>query len=160
MSRRRKGDFVRDIGVDLRFGSPLVQKLINALMRRGKKSIARSIVNDAFDIMAKKYSGDESKVLEVFNRAMVEIAPVVAVRPKRVGGSVYQIPTEVPKRRSHSLALRWLITSAQVRADKTMGQRLANELLDAYDGRGGAVKKKSDVQRMAEANRAFSHYAW
>jgi len=160
MSRRRKEEFSRDIGVDLRFGSPLVQKLINTLMRRGKKNLARTIVDDAFDIMIKKYNGDEDKALEVFNRAMVEIAPVVAVKPKRVGGSVYQIPTEVPKRRSHSLALRWLITAAKSRSDKTMGQRLAYELLDAYDGRGGAVKKKTDVQRMAEANRAFSHYAW
>ena len=160
MSRRRKEEFARDIGVDMRFGSPLVQKLINSVTRRGKKNLARSIVNDAFDIIAKKYSGDEAKTLEVFNRAMVEISPVVAVKPKRVGGSVYQIPTEVPKRRSQSLALRWLITSAQSRSDKTMGQRLAYELLEAYDGRGGAVKKKLDVQRMAEANRAFSHYAW
>jgi len=144
----------------MRFSSPLVQKLINSVTRRGKKNTARSIVYDAFDIIAKKYSGDEQKALEVFNRAMVEISPIVAVKPKRVGGSIYQIPTEVPKRRSSSLALRWLITSAKARSDKTMGQRLAYELLDAYEGRGGAVKKKSDVQRMAEANRAFSHYAW
>jgi len=160
MSRRRKEEFARDIGVDLRFGSPLVQKLINTVTRCGKKSTARSIVNDAFDIIAKKYNGDEQKTLEVFNRAMVEISPIVAVKPKRVGGSVYQIPTEVPKRRSHALAFRWLINSAKARSDKTMGQRLAFELLEAYEGRGGAVKKKSDVQRMAEANRAFSHYAW
>jgi len=160
MSRRRKEEFARDIGVDMRFSSPLVQKLINSVTRRGKKNTARSIVYDAFDIIAKKYSGDEQKALEVFNRAMVEISPIVAVKPKRVGGSIYQIPTEVPKRRSSSLALRWLITSAKARSDKTMGQRLAYELLDAYEGRGGAVKKKSDVQRMAEANRAFSHYAW
>jgi len=160
MSRRRKGEHARDIGVDLRFGSPLVQKLINSILRRGKKSIARGVVNDAFDVMVKRTGGDDQKALEVFNKAMIEIAPIVAVRPKRVGGSVYQIPTEVPKRRSQALAMRWLIDAAKARPDKTMGLRLAHELLDAYEGRGGAVKKRSDMQRMAEANRAFSHYAW
>ena len=160
MSRRRKKDYVRDIGVDRRFGSALVQKLINTILRRGKKSTASFIVYNALDIMAKKSGNDERRALEAFNKAIEEITPVVAVRSKRVGGSVYQIPTEVPKRRGQSLAMRWLITAAMGRGDKNMGQRLANELLEASDGKGGAVKKRTEVQRMAEANRAFSHYAW
>lgn len=160
MSRRRKENYVRDIGVDRRFGSVLVQRLINSILRRGKKNIACTIVYNALDTMTKKSGNDERRALEAFNKAIEEITPVVAVRSKRVGGSVYQIPTEVPKRRGQSLAMRWLISAAKARGDKNMGQRLANELLDASEGKGGAVKKRMEVQRMAEANRAFSHYAW
>lgn len=160
MPRRKKASFVRDSGVDARFNSPLVQQLINVIMERGKKSVARRIVYDAFDIIAKKTNSDDKKSLEFFNKAFEEIVPVVEVRPRRVGGSVYQIPTEVAPRRARSLGMRWLIKAAAARSGKTMGQRLANELFDAREGRGGAVKKRSDVQRMAEANRAFSHYAW
>jgi len=160
MPRRRKTEFKREIGVDSRFKSPLVQKLINTIMHKGKKSVAQSVVYDAMDFLLKKAGNDDQKVLDFFSKALDQITPRVEVRPKRVGGSVYQIPTEVVPKRRQALALRWLIGAARVRGDKTMGQRLAYEILDAFEGRGGAVKKRSDVQRMAEANRAFSHYAW
>ncbi len=160
MPRRQRKIEARDIGVDTRFQSQLVQKFINILMKRGKKSIARAIIYDAFDLMAKKLNNDEKKAFELFNKAIDQLVPQVEVRPRRVGGSVYQIPVEVPQRRAHSLALRWLIAAASDRTDKTMSDRIVKELFDVVEGRGGAVKKKSDVQRMAEANRAFSHYAW
>lgn len=160
MARRRSVNFVRDIGVDPRFGSESVQKLINVVMWRGKKNVAREIVYDAFDLIIKKCGGSAEKALELFDKAMEQITPLVEVRPRRVGGSVYQIPKEVPVRRGRSLAFRWLISMAAERGDKTMGMRLANELLDAAEGRGGAVKKKQDGHKMAESNRAFSHYAW
>ena len=160
MPRRKKVLLRRDIGVDDRFGSLLIQKLINVVMERGKKSVARSIVYEAFDCIALKVSGDDKKAFMLFEKAMENIKPYVEVRSRRVGGGVYQIPTEVRAGRQMSLSLRWLIDSAASRSDKTMGKRLASELLDAADGHGNAVKKKTDVHRMAEANRAFSHYAW
>ncbi len=160
MPRRRKEDYTRDIGVDPRFLSNRLQKLINMVMWRGKKNTARNIVYSAMDELVKKSKGDEKKALELFNKAYEAIMPVVEVRPRRVGGSVYQIPVEVPRKRAQSLALRWLIEGAASRNDETMGLRLARELMDASEGRGVAVKKRSDVQRMAEANRAFSHYAF
>jgi small subunit ribosomal protein S7 len=158
---RRKSTFLkRDIGVDPRFGSSLVQKMINVIMERGKKNVARSIVYDAIDEVIRRSKADEKKAIEFFRKAFAQIIPAVQVRPRRVGGSVYQIPTQVDADRGQSLALKWLITAAAARPDKTMGKRLASELMDAYDGKGGAVKKKLDVHKMAEANRAFSHYAW
>ncbi len=160
MPRRKKKDFTRNIGVDPRFQSPLIQKLVNVIMWCGKKNVARSIVYGALDELIKKNKGDEKKALELFRKAYEQIVPVVEVRPRRVGGSVYQIPVEVPRKRAQSLAFRWLIAGAAARSDKTMALRLAHELMDASEGRGHAVKKKTDVQRMAEANRAFSHYAW
>lgn len=160
MPRRKKSDFTRDVGVDLRFESSLVQKFINVIMRCGEKNIARDIVYGAMDILAKKAGGDDKKALEFFTKAFNQVTPLVEVRPRRVGGSVYQIPREVDTKRRTSLAMRWIIGAAQGRPGKTMSQRLAGELVEAYEGRGGAVKKKSEVQRMAEANRAFSHYAW
>ena len=160
MPRRRKEDYTRDIGVDPRFSSPLIQKFINMVMWRGKKNTARNIVYGAMDEIIKKQKGDDKKALELFRKAYDQIVPVVEVRPRRVGGSVYQIPVEVPRKRAQSLALRWLLEGAASRGDKNMALRLAHELMDASEGRGGAVKKRSDVQRMAEANRAFSHYAF
>ncbi len=160
MPRRKSVGLIRNIGTDSRFNSPVVQKLINMLMERGKKSCARSIVYEAFDIIAKKFGGDEKKVYQIFEKAVTQIRPAVEVRSRRVGGGVYQIPTEVRPRRALALALRWLINAAAGRSDETMGKRLAKEILEAVEGRGGAVKKKVDVHRMAEANRAFSHYAW
>lgn len=160
MARRKSVNFVRDIGVDARYGSEVVQKLINVVMERGKKNIARAIVYEAFDVLSKKVNGDNEKTLRLFLRAMEQITPTIEVRPRRVGGSVYQIPAEVSVRRGHSLAMRWLISCAATRNDKTMGLRLAHELLEAHEGRGNAIKKKLDVHKMAEANRAFSHYAW
>lgn len=160
MPRHKKVEFVRDIGVDPRFSSALLQKFINVVMWRGKKNVARNIVYGAMDELIKKSKGDEKKALELFNVAFEQVMPIVEVRPRRVGGSVYQIPVEVPKKRAQSLAMRWMIEGAASRPDKTMSLRLAHELMDAAEGRGVAVKKRSDVQRMAEANRAFSHYAW
>jgi len=160
MPRRRSTDFTREIEKDPRFGSVRVQKFINVIMDSGKKSVARHIVYTAIDIIAKKSGGDEKKAVETFHQAFEQVAPLVEVRSRRVGGSVYQIPTEVPLKRKDSLAMRWLITAAKERPNKTMEERLAYELLDASQGKGGAVKKRVDVQRMAEANRAFSHYAW
>lgn len=160
MPRHKKTDLTRPITPDSRFSSSLVQKLINIVMWRGKKNTARQIVYGAMDELIRKAKGDEKKALDIFYKAYEQIIPVIEVRPRRVGGSVYQIPVEVPERRAQSLALRWLIEGAASRNDKTMALRLAHELLDAAEGRGAAVKKKADVQRMAEANRAFSHYAW
>ena len=161
MPRGKKQEYVREIGVDERFGSALIQKLINVIMRRGKKSIARRIVYDAMDILAKKINGDEKKVLELFDKAFEQVVPHVEVRSRRVGGGVYQVPVEVNPKRQKALALRWIVQAAQERPDKIMSLRLAHELLDAADGgKGGAVKKRTEMQRMAEANRAFSHYAW
>lgn len=160
MPRRKSVNFVRDIGVDARFQSQLLMKLINVIMERGKKSVARSIVYDAMDVLAQKNNGDDDKAYALFEKALNQIRPLVEVRSRRVGGGVYQIPTEVRPARALALSLRWLVDSAADRSDKTMGKRLANELLDAAEGRGNAVKKRSDVHKMAEANRAFSHYAW
>lgn len=160
MPRRKRKCLKRDIGVDPRYGSDLLQKMINVIMERGKKNIARGIVYDAFDELLKRNKNDVQKAMEYFHKAFGQIVPAVQVRPRRVGGSVYQIPTQVDQERGRSLALRWLIAAAKARNDRTMGLRLAHELVDAYEGRGGAVKKRSDVHRMAEANRAFSHYAW
>jgi small subunit ribosomal protein S7 len=160
MARRKSVGFERSIGVDERFGSEAIQKLINVLMERGKKTIATRIVYEALDILIKKSGGDVNKGLEMYHAALNQIVPLIEVRPRRVGGSVYQIPMEVRPRRAQSLALRWLILAAASRPNKTMGQRLAAELFEAYEGRGSAIKKKIDVHKMAEANRAFSHYAW
>ena len=160
MPRRKKVILKREIGVDPRFHSGLVQKFINILMERGKKSIARSIVYEAFDLLGQKCGGDDKKSYMMFEKALEQIKPFVEVRSRRVGGGVYQIPAEVRPERQLSLSFRWLIEASQERSDKTMGRRLANEILDAVDGHGNAVKKKTDVHRMAEANRAFSHYAW
>jgi small subunit ribosomal protein S7 len=159
MPRRKTVIKRRDIGVDPVYKSELVQRLINVVMERGKKNVARKIVYEALEVMAKKF-GEGSKALDAFQKAYDQVMPLVEVRSRRVGGSVYQIPTEVSQIRGRSLALRWLITGAASRTDKTMGLRLGYELLDAYEGRGGAMKKRLDVHKMAEANRAFSHYSW
>ncbi|MCK4517641.1 30S ribosomal protein S7 [Candidatus Babeliales bacterium] len=160
MPRRKSENLVRDIGGDVRFNSVLVQKLINVVMGRGKKGVARNIVYEAVEAFIKKSGGNEAEGYAQFEKAVLGLKPILEVRPRRVGGGIYQVPTEVRPSRSLALALRWIVEAAKKRSDKTMGKRLANELLDAIDGRGGAAKKKSDVHRMAEANRAFSHYAW
>ena len=160
MPRRKKASFTRDIGVDPRFKSYLVQKLTNMIMKRGKKNLARSIVYGAFDIIVKKVDGDEKKAFALFEKSIGAIKPYVEVKSRRVGGGVYQVPIEVRSERALALGLRWLIDASLKRSNKTMGERLANEILDAAEGNGNAVKKRMDVHRMAEANRAFSHYAW
>lgn len=160
MSRRKKTSFKRDIGVDYRYSSELIQKFINVVMWRGKKNVARSIVYDAIDQLIKKSGGDRNKGLALFFKGFEQVIPSIEVRARRVGGSVYQIPREIRPDRARALAIRWLIQGAAARPDKTMSLRLANEIIEASDGRGIAVKKKTDVHKMAEANRAFSHYAW
>ena len=159
MPRRKSVNFVRDIGVDPVYGSSTLQKLINVVMCGGKKNVARKIVYDAMEFLEKK-AGSKEGAVELFQKAFESIVPRVEVRPRRVGGSVYQIPIAVESRRAQALALRWLVKAAAARNDKTMGQRLGRELLEAAEGRGGALKKRTDVHKMAEANRAFSHYAW
>jgi small subunit ribosomal protein S7 len=160
MPRRKKSILKRDIGVDPRYGSQMIQKLINIIMEQGKKNVARAIVYDAIDLLIKKTQGDKNKALDIFYKGLEQLIPLVEVRPRRVGGSVYQIPMEVNQDRGRALAMRWLKDAAAARSDKTMGARLSYELMEAAEGRGGAIKKKLDVHRMAEANRAFSHYAW
>ncbi len=160
MSRRKKASFKREIGVDYRYNSELIQKFINVLMRRGKKNVARKILYDVIDQLIKKAGGDKDKGIAIFFEAFEQVVPSIEVRARRVGGSVYQIPREIRPERARALALRWLIQAAASRPDKTMVQRLANELFDSHEGRGLAVKKKIDIHKMAEANRAFSHYAW
>ncbi|HZW61728.1 MAG TPA: 30S ribosomal protein S7 [Candidatus Babeliales bacterium] len=160
MARRKREIARKEIGVDPIYGSDLVQKFINVVMERGKKHAARRIMYDAIEILVKKSNGDKGKAIDFFNKAFWQVVPAVEVRSRRVGGSVYQIPREVSNSRGRALAMRWLIEASQGRPGRTMGIRLANELLDAAEGRGAAVKKKLDVHRMAEANRAFSHYAW
>jgi small subunit ribosomal protein S7 len=160
MPRRKSVNLIRDVGVDPRYGSPLVQKLINVVMWRGKKNAARTIVYDALELLTKKTNGDQEKALDLFHRAIEQITPMLEVKARRVGGSMYQIPTEVTEQRGRSLSLRWLVLFSAKRTDKTMGLRLGNELLDALEGRGAAFKKKLDVHKMAESNRAFSHFSW
>jgi small subunit ribosomal protein S7 len=160
MPRRKSVNFIRPIGQDARYNSEVVQKFINVIMLCGKKNIARTIVYDALDIITKKVGGDREKGLNYFLKALDQVIPTVEVRPRRVGGSVYQIPMEVQPHRGRALAMRWLISAAATRPDKSMGIRLANELFEAYEGRGPAFKKRLDMNKMAESNRAFAHYAW
>lgn len=159
MPRRKRVIKRKDIGADPVYHSETVQRLINKVMNSGKKNVASKIVYDALGLLEKK-AGDKEKALELFMKAYNEITPLVEVRSRRVGGSVYQIPREVSEVRARSLTLRWLIESASKRSDKTMGIRLGQELIEASESRGGAVKKKLDMHKMAEANRAFSHFAW
>lgn len=160
MPRRKKQLLKRVIGVDPVYGSELIQKFINIVMWRGKKNTARRIVYDALEVLVKRNQGDQEKALAQFDRAFEKVIPLIEVKPRRVGGSVYQIPTEVNQDRARALAIRWIIGAASERSDKSMGMRLASEIYEAAEGRGGAVKKRSDVHKMAESNRAFSHYAW
>ena len=161
MARRKKVEnFTRAIGVDERYGSDLVQKFINVVMWRGKKGVARKIVYDAIEILIKKSGNNREKGLEVFYRAFDQVFPAIEVRPRRVGGSVYQIPMEVRPERRRALAMRWLIDAARKRSNKSMGERMGNELFEASEGRGDSVKKKMEMHRMAESNRAYAHYAW
>lgn len=161
MPRRKKiVTFSREITPDPIYGSEMVQRLINVVMWRGKKNVARKIVYEAMKQLEGKAKGDKEKTVEMFNAALEQIMPMVEVRSRRVGGSVYQIPREVNPSRRRSLAMRWLVAAAAERSDSTMGKRLGYELMDALEGRGAALKKKSDVHKMAENNRAFSHYAW
>jgi len=156
MSRRHRAE-KREIIPDPKFGDLVVTKFMNAIMYDGKKSVAEKIVYDAFDTMEAKA---KQSPLTVFQSALANVAPAIEVRSRRVGGATYQVPVEVRSTRRQALGIRWLISAARERNEKTMIDRLSAELLDASNNRGNAVKKREDVHRMAEANRAFSHYRW
>ncbi|MCW9710738.1 30S ribosomal protein S7 [Avibacterium volantium] len=156
MPRRRRIE-PRKILPDPKFGSELLAKFINVLMVDGKKSIAESIVYGALDTLAQR-TGKEA--LEAFEIALENVRPTVEVKSRRVGGSTYQVPVEVRPARRNALGMRWIVEAARKRGDKSMALRLANELSDASENKGAAVKKREDVHRMAEANKAFAHYRW
>lgn len=156
MPRRREVP-KRVILPDPKFGDQLVAKFVNNVMVDGKKSTAEQIVYGAFDIVSERSGGDP---LEVFKAAMDNVRPLLEVKSRRVGGSTYQVPVEVSPSRRTALAMRWLVTYAKARSEKTMRERLAGEFLDASNNRGAAVKKREDTHRMAEANKAFAHYRW
>jgi len=155
---RRRVVGQRKILPDPKFHNELLAKFINILMVDGKKSTAEKIVYGALDILATKESDKDH--LELFETALENIRPQVEVKSRRVGGSTYQVPVEVRPVRRNALAMRWLVEAARKRGEKSMAQRLANEMLDASDSKGSAVKKREDVHRMAEANKAFAHYRW
>ncbi|KRE03596.1 30S ribosomal protein S7 [Bosea sp. Root381] len=156
MSRRHSAE-KREIIPDPKFHDVIVTKFMNSVMYEGKKSTAERIVYGAFDIIEAKMKSDP---LAVFKSALENVAPAIEVRSRRVGGATYQVPVEVRTERRQALAIRWLISAARSRNDKTMVERLSSELMDAASNRGNAVKKREDTHRMAEANRAFSHYRW
>ncbi|MBE7013746.1 MAG: 30S ribosomal protein S7 [Ruminococcaceae bacterium] len=154
----RKGNIPkREVLPDPLYNDVVVTKLINNIMLDGKKGVAQKIVYDAFDIVKEK-SGKEP--LEVFNEAMNNIMPLLEVKARRVGGATYQVPMEVRPERKQTLGLRWLTTYSRARNERTMRERLAGEILDAANATGGAVKKREDTHKMAEANKAFAHYRW
>jgi small subunit ribosomal protein S7 len=155
---RRRVVGQRKILPDPKFHNELLAKFINILMVDGKKSTAEKIVYGALDILTEKNS--EKSHLELFETALDNIRPSVEVKSRRVGGSTYQVPVEVRPVRRNALAMRWLVEAARKRGEKSMAQRLANEMLDASDSKGSAVKKREDVHRMADANKAFAHYRW
>ncbi|MBL0210228.1 MAG: 30S ribosomal protein S7 [Holophagaceae bacterium] len=154
---RRSAPPKREILPDPIYNSLVVSKFVNILMERGKKATAERIVYGALEIVAKK-SGEEA--LEAFTKALTNIKPAVEVKSRRVGGATYQVPVEVPQNRRTSLAMRWLKTYSASRGERTMRDKLAGEILDAMNFRGAAIKKKDDVHKMAEANKAFAHFRW
>jgi small subunit ribosomal protein S7 len=156
MSRRHSAE-KRELIPDPKYGDVVVSRFMNSVMRDGKKSVAENIVYGAFDEIERKARQD---ALAVFHQALDNVAPSVEVRSRRVGGATYQVPVEVRNERRQALAIRWLITAARARNERTMIDRLSGELMDASNNRGTAVKKREDTHKMAEANRAFSHYRW
>jgi small subunit ribosomal protein S7 len=156
MARRRAAE-KREVLPDPKFGDPVLSKFMNAIMLEGKKSVAERIVYGAMERMQSRASRDP---LELFHNALENVKPTLEVRSRRVGGATYQVPIEVRPSRRQALAIRWIIDIARKRSEKSMVDRLAGELLDAANGRGAAFKKREDTLRMAEANRAFSHYRW
>jgi small subunit ribosomal protein S7 len=156
MSRRHRAE-KREINPDPKFGDLIVTKFMNAIMLHGKKSVAESIVYGAFDSVQGKAKADP---LGIFHSALDNVAPHVEVRSRRVGGATYQVPVDVRPERRQALAIRWLIAAARKRNETTMIDRLSGELMDAANNRGSAVKKREDTHKMADANRAFSHYRW
>ena len=156
MSRRHKAER-REVNPDPKFNDLVVSKFMNSIMKEGKKSVAENIVYGALDRMQTRAKSDP---IQLFHAALDNVMPAVEVRSRRVGGATYQVPVEVRNERRQALAIRWLITAARGRNENTMEERLSGELLDAANNRGTAVKKREDTHKMAEANRAFSHYRW
>jgi small subunit ribosomal protein S7 len=154
---RRAAATVRSIDSDAIYGSKLVQQVINKVMVDGKKSGAEGIVYEALEILSKRTNQDPVPALE---ESVKQLTPVLEVRSRRVGGATYQVPVEVPQRRARTLAVRWLVEFARNRREKSMAERLAGELGDAQSQQGGAFKRKDDIYRMAQANKAFAHYRW
>ena len=154
---RKRAAVKRDVLPDSIYNSKIVTKLINQVMNDGKKGTAQRIVYDAFEMIKEKTNED---AMTVFERAMENIKPQLEVKSRRVGGSNYQVPIEVSPERRQTLAIRWLVTYARKRNERTMTEKLAAEIMDAYNNAGGAYKKKDDVHRMAESNKAFAHYRW
>lgn len=155
---RRKKVIEQRVRLKLAYESVLITKFINQLMKGGKKSLSESLFSKALDLIKEKNT--EKDPLEIFKRAVENIKPLVEVRSRRVGGATYQVPMEVRSDRRQSLAIRWLIAYAQGRKGRSMYEKLAEEIIDAFNGTGGAIRKKEDVHRMAEANKAFAHYRW
>ena len=154
---RKRRAIKRDVLPDPIYNSKVVSKLINQIMQKGKKGTAQNILYSAFDIIKEKTGKDP---MEVYNEALENIKPALEVKTRRVGGSNYQVPIEVEAERAQTLALRWLVNYAKLRNGKGMAEKLANEIIDAANGTGGAVKKREDTHKMAEANKAFAHYRW
>ena len=154
---RKKKDFTREILPDPKYGDVILAKAVNVIMQSGKKSLTERALYGALDLIAEKANEEP---VGVFHKALQNIQPSVEVRSRRVGGATYQVPTEVSSKRAQALALRWLKTAANDRSERTLAGRLAGELMDAFQNRGAAVKKREDTHRMAEANKAFSHFRW
>ena len=156
MSRRRAAE-KREVLPDAKFGDIVLSKFMNTLMERGKKSVAERVVYGALDQIETKLKQDP---VPAFHEALENVKPAVEVRSRRVGGATYQVPVEVRPRRATTLAIRWLVDFSRARREKTMAERLANEILDASNGLGAAIKRRDDMQKMAESNKAFAHYRW
>lgn len=154
---RKRRAVKRDVLPDPIYNSKVVTKLINSLMKDGKKGIAQTILYDAFDIVKEKTNQEP---MEVFEKALANIKPALEVKSRRVGGANYQVPIEVKANRSQALAMRWLVNYSRLRGGHSMAENLANEIIDASNGVGAAVKKREDTHKMAEANKAFAHYRW
>ena len=154
---RKKKDFTRKILPDPKYKDIVLAKTVNIVMKHGKKSVAEGALYDALDKVQEK-TGNEP--LEMFHKALQNIQPAVEVRSRRVGGANYQVPTEVRPKRAQALSIRWLVTAASSRSERTLADRLAGEIMEAVDNRGGAVKKREDTHKMADANKAFAHFRW
>ena len=155
---RRRRITKRELTPDVKYNSELVARLINTLMRNGKKTVAQNIVYGAFDVIKSKKKDMEP--LEVFIQAVENVKPKLEVKSRRVGGATYQVPLDVPAERQVALAMRWIVTYSQAKKGKSMMHSLASELLDAFDNTGSSIKKKDDTHKMAQANKAFAHYRW
>jgi len=159
MSRRHRAE-KRQILPDPKFGDLVLGKFMNVLMLDGKKSVTERIVYGALEKIQKSMKGAQETAIEFFHKALTNVKPYLEVRSRRVGGATYQVPVDVRPDRAIALAMRWIIKAARLRSEKTMIDRLAGELMDAINNRGGAIKKREDTHRMAEANKAFAHYRW